>query len=147
MDESTAPKYPRNCACMTVRKASRAITKLYDQALSSSGLKITQFSMLQNIKNHGPINISALAKLLTLDRTTLVRNLKPLEKAKLIESVPSSDPRERQVCITAQGLQTTEVALPQWKTVQRKLVKNIGIDQLIMLEDFANDMESLLEGD
>src|SRR4051812_34403538 len=114
MATSNPRQQPSACLCVNVRRASRAITRIYDQALEASGLKVTQFSLLKNIQAHGPLNITALGKLLMLDRTTLVRNLKPLETAGLIENSPSAAPRERRVGITRQGRQTVKAALSHW---------------------------------
>ncbi len=144
MNKSKTEKAPSFCACMAMRMASRTITKIYDQALKPSGIKVTQFSILMNIKTHGPVNISTLAKLQHLDRTTLVRNLKPLEIAKLLESVPSNNPRERQVHITDHGLKTIKIALPYWKTIQRKISNKLNLEQLNLLESFANSLEDVV---
>ena len=145
-----APRSPKQqpsvCACVNVRRASRAITKIYDQALESSGLKLTQFSLLKNIEAYGPLNISALGKLLVLDRTTLVRNLKLLETAGFIENTPSPDPRERQVSITEHGRQTVKRAMPQWREVQRQLSCHIGAEQLQVLGRLVTSLEGLAHG-
>jgi DNA-binding MarR family transcriptional regulator len=132
---------------VNVRRASRAITRIYDQALASSGLKVTQFSLLKNIEAHGPLNVSALAKLLTLDRTTLVRNLKPLESAGFIENSPSADPRERQIGITEHGRLTVKLALPHWREVQRQLSGHIGKEKLQLLGQLVTTLEGLASGD
>jgi DNA-binding MarR family transcriptional regulator len=127
---------------MNFRRASRAITRIYDQALEPSGLKVTQFSLLMNIDAYGPLNITALAKLVTLDRTTLVRNLKPLESAEMIVNAPSDDPRERQVSLTKQGRLVITKALPQWKGAQRKIKETVGPENL----HIVNQLTTLLEG-
>lgn len=142
MTTSASIQKPSVCVCMNFRRASRAITKIYDQALESSGLKATQFSLMMNIDAHGPLNISALAKLLTLDRTTLVRNLKPLERADLIANSPSDDPRERQVSLSEKGRHSITHALPHWKNAQRQIKQKIGPENLHML----NSITTLLEG-
>ena len=134
---------PSACFCVNVRRASRAITKIYDQTMAPSGLKVTQYSLLNNIDAHGPLNISALAKLLTLDRTTLVRNLKPLEAAGFIENRPSPNPRERQVSITNHGRQTVALAQPLWKQAQRRMSQHIGAENLGMLGHLAGVLEGL----
>jgi DNA-binding MarR family transcriptional regulator len=128
---------------MNIRRASRAITKIYDQALESSGLKVTQFSLLKNIDAYGPLNISALAKLLTLDRTTLVRNLKLLETADFIENTPSADPRERQVSITEHGRQAVNQALPHWKNVQQQIKTHVDPETLRALGHVVTVLEGL----
>lgn len=137
---------PSVCICMNFRRASRAITRIYDQALEPSGLKITQFSMLMNIDAHGPLNVTALARLLTLDRTTLVRNLKPLESAGLIVNAPSGDPRERQVSLTGQGKNVVGEALPRWKDAQRKIKQSVGPDNLHVLSRLTTLLEGLSIG-
>lgn len=137
---------PSACFCVNVRRASRAITKIYDQALAPSGLKVTQYSLLKNIDAHGPLNTSALARLLTLERTTLVRNLKLLETAGLIENSPSLDPRERQVSITDHGQQTVALAQPLWKQAQRTLRQRIGVEHLELLGHLASTLEGIAIG-
>ncbi|NVN98596.1 MAG: MarR family transcriptional regulator [Geobacteraceae bacterium] len=137
---------PGACFCVNVRRAARAITKIYDQALEPSGLKVTQYSMLKNIDAYGPLNTSALAKLLSLDRTTLVRNLKLLESAGLIENRTSPDPRERQFIITEHGRQTVAHAMPFWKHTQRRLSQQIGTDNLALIGHLASVLEGLATG-
>jgi DNA-binding MarR family transcriptional regulator len=134
---------PSMCVCMNVRRASRAITKIYDQALEGSGLKVTQFSLLKNINDKGPLNVSALAKLLMLDRTTLVRNLKPLESAGFIENTRSQDPRERQLGITEHGHETVMKALQHWKIVQRQIQKQLDPEVLSALDQAVTTLEQL----
>lgn len=134
---------PSVCVCMNVRRASRAITRIYDQALEPSGLKVTQFSLLANIDAHGPLNISALARLVTLDRTTLVRNLRPLESAGLIVNAPSSDPRERQLSLADKGLLVMGQARPQWKDAQRKMRQTVGMENLQVLDHLTTLLEGL----
>jgi len=150
MPAKSSLQKPSACVCMNIRRASRAITKIYDQALESTGLKITQFSLLKNIDAQGPLNVSALARLVTLDRTTLVRNLKLLETAGFIENTPSDDPRERQIGITEHGRRSVGQALPHWKNVQQQIKKHVApeylhaLDQAVTaLEDLAADRDEL----
>ncbi|MEE8273100.1 MAG: MarR family transcriptional regulator, partial [Alphaproteobacteria bacterium] len=67
------------CTCFNLRKAARAVTQLYDAALGPSGLRATQFSLIAALGVRGAPTISQLAKAMVMDRTTLTRNLKPLE--------------------------------------------------------------------
>ncbi len=146
MSEKNSVQAPSVCVCMNVRRASRAITKIYDQALEGSGLKVTQFSLLKNIDDKGPLNVSALAKLLMLDRTTLVRNLKPLESAQFIENTSSQDSRERQLTITEHGHETVLKALPHWKSVQRQIKKQIDPEVLSSLSLAVTALERFAIG-
>ncbi len=147
MDELKTENLPTFCVCMAMRKASRTISKLYDEALLPSGLKVTQFSILMSIRTHGPVNVSTLAKLQSLDRTTLVRTLKPLETALMIESIPSNDPRERQMRITDHGLQTIKLALPRWKKIQQKVAQKFSAEQMKMFKNFSNSLVEIFESE
>src|SRR5260370_21132852 len=76
--------------CLALREATRHVTQFYDRLLASSGLRTTQFSILIRLRLEGPMTINALAKSLVMDRTTLGRNILPLERDGLIEIVPES---------------------------------------------------------
>ncbi len=140
------PQKPSSCICINVRRTSRAITKIYDQALEASGLKLTQFSLLMQIDAHGPLNISALARLTTLDRTTLVRNLKLMEAEGFIENTPTDNPRERQIGITEHGRWTIGQTLPHWKSVQRLIKKHVDPESLNALNNALTVLERLAAG-
>ena len=72
------------CACFNLRKAMRTVTHLYDEALKPAGLRATQFTVLASTRNLGPVSVNQLAEKMVMDRTTLTRNLKPLERDGLI---------------------------------------------------------------
>ena len=73
------------CACKNLRRSARAVTRLYDEALRPSGLRITQFTLLVAVALSEPVPITRLADALDLDRTTLARDLKPLTERGLLE--------------------------------------------------------------
>jgi hypothetical protein len=75
MNRTIYKKQPTACNCINLRRASQAITEFYDEILASSGLKISQYLLLRNIKRLGPVSVSSLALEIRLDRTTIVRNL------------------------------------------------------------------------
>ena len=75
---------PEDCNCLAVRQAARHITQFYDQFLAASGLRTTQFSVLAKLRRLGPMTINALAADMVMDRTTLGRNILPLERDGLI---------------------------------------------------------------
>ena len=131
------------CICINVRRASRAITRIYDQALEPSHLKVTQFSVLVTVMQSGPINTSDLARLLKLDRTTLVRNLKCSESSGFTEEVATSDPRERMIAISESGRQAVESAMPYWRSVQKRLRARFGREQLEQLGVLADALEKI----
>lgn len=133
----------QGCVCFALRKSARAITQLYEEALRPTGLRATQFSLLVATKVIGTATISRLAKELVMDRTTLTRNLKPLENLGLLKIMPGKDDaRERQVTLTSTGQATLANALPLWKTVQQHVTKNLGrsrVDRL--LRDLSTTVE------
>ena len=83
MPTVTLPR-PEDCNCFAVRSAARHVTQLYDQLLAPAGLRVTQFSILAKLKRRGPLTINALADDMVMDRTTLGRNIRPLERDGLI---------------------------------------------------------------
>lgn len=115
-----------NCACLNLRKAARVVAQVYDQHLQPCGLKNTQFSLLRAASLLGPISISDLAEQLQMDRTTLTRNLRPVERDGLIEVVAGKDARTRNVKVTPAGAKKLKQALPLWESAQRQVVKALG---------------------
>src|SRR5579863_2878917 len=96
-------KYQPECVCVNLRRAARAMSQLYDEALAESGVKITQFSLLRAVERNEPAPITLLAEEMELDRTTLARNLQPLERERLIVLKPGNDKRVVEVSLTAVG--------------------------------------------
>ena len=107
------------CYCVAMRKAARAVTRLYDDALEPSGLRVTQFSLLRNLQRMGPVSFAALSEAMQLDRTTLVRNLNLLARQGLLEmrAVPSS--RAHEIRLTDKGGQVIERTGPSWEEAQK----------------------------
>jgi DNA-binding MarR family transcriptional regulator len=110
---------PETCTCLAVRQAARHVTQFYDQFLAPSGLRITQFSILAKLRRLGPITINALAADLVMDRTTLGRNILPLEREGLIAIVPSnSDRRSKELHLTDEGAARLRTAMKGWARAQ-----------------------------
>lgn len=119
MADSAAVLEP--CNCLAARKAARHLTQFYDRHLAPSGLRSTQFSVLARVRLRGPISINALAAELALDRTTLGRTLRPLERDGLIRL--GRDPRDRRgraLTLTAAGEARLDAARPLWLAAQRR---------------------------
>jgi DNA-binding MarR family transcriptional regulator len=110
------------CACGTLRRATRAITAAYDAALAPSGLRITQFGILRNLARLGPLPVTRLAAEAALDRSTMGRNLNPLERRGLVRiEAGNIDRRERVAYLTAAGEAAIEAALPHWRKAQERI--------------------------
>src|SRR5438034_2951525 len=110
---------PEDCNCFAVRSAARHVTQLYDQLLAPVGLRITQFSILAKLRRRGPLTINALAEDLVMDRTTLGRNILPLEREGLVAVVRSSaDRRSKELHLTEAGLARLRLAVKEWARAQ-----------------------------
>ncbi len=116
----------RNCTNFNLRKAARVVTHLYDEILKPSGLRSTQYSLLTVLSLGGAETISNLAHKLVMDRTTLTRNLKPLQAQGWIKRVPGEDRRTRAWTITAHGRKALAQALPLWQKAQKETVNLLG---------------------
>lgn len=114
------------CTCGELRKAARAVTMLYDNAVKSSGLQSTQFGLLHLISKTDSIRISDLAAKMGTDRTTLTRNLAILEREGLIKISEGTDHRTRNVSATQKGRGAIVRAIPLWNEVQYKVKQNMG---------------------
>jgi DNA-binding MarR family transcriptional regulator len=114
------------CFCFNMRKASRMVTKHYDTILEPTGLRSTQFQILATVARHENMTISHLADLLVMDRTTLTRNLKPLENQDWISYTVDGDRRRRTVRVTSLGHGILQRALPLWEQAQDRLLQRIG---------------------
>ena len=108
--------------------AARKLTRLYDKALKPAGLRITQFTLLIAIKDGRAKSLSALADILSMERTTLLRNLKVLEDAGLVLTEPSGEGRALSLRLTPDGEKRLHKALPYWQDAQRKLETELGQD-------------------
>lgn len=115
-----------NCACLNLRKATRAVTQMYDKILKPSGLRVTQFSVLAAVAAAGPASMTALSRTLVMDRTTLTRNLKPLLDRSLVKAGKNDDRRQRPIAITRKGGETLARALPLWRRANEQIVDGVG---------------------
>jgi DNA-binding MarR family transcriptional regulator len=115
-----------SCACHKVRMAARAVTRTYDDALRPVGLRATQLAVLVAIAVEGAMSITALAKLMVMDRSTLTRNLRPLEEEGLVAVGLEGWRRSRTLEVTEKGRSRLGDALPLWKQAQETLRDKLG---------------------
>ncbi len=116
----------QKCVCFNLKKATRAVTQIYDERLRPCGLRATQLTILFVVGTAESASITHLSQMLVMDRTTLTRNLKLLEKNGLIEINKGKDNRSRMVSLTENGLQITEKALPVWEETQAYVTTQLG---------------------
>jgi len=136
-----------SCACFQLRRASRAVTQLYDAALAPVGLRSTQFVMLALIRVEAPVRRDELAAQLGMERTTLVRNLKPLEAMGLLESVREPGERASRVRLTAAGRRKVAQAVPLWEQVQGAFTSQMGTSRWETLRRRLKDAASAARRD
>jgi DNA-binding MarR family transcriptional regulator len=135
---SAARAMTADCLCFRARRVSRALTRMYDEALRPLGLQATQLTLLNAVTMCGESGapMGRLADVLAMDATTLSRNLRPLEKAGLVrmERLPA-DRRVRLALLTPAGQGMVEAALPLWTRAHERVVAALGADAAVELRD------------
>jgi DNA-binding MarR family transcriptional regulator len=115
------------CNCFAVRAAARHVTQFYDQVLAPAGLRVTQFSILARLKRLGPLTINTLARDMVMDRTTLGRNILPLERDGLIRiEATASDRRAKELHLTKAGEKRLQAAGKGWSEAQARFETTFG---------------------
>ncbi len=128
------PTALRGCTCFRLRRLTRRVTAVYNRALAPTGIRVTQYSLLSNLRGVAAVPLSQLAETLDMDRTTLTRNLKPLVDAGWLEVQPSAlDARVRLVSLTASGAEQLRAARAPWKRAQEEVNNTIGEAELLQL--------------
>jgi DNA-binding MarR family transcriptional regulator len=118
---------PRDCNCFAIRSAARHVTQLYDQFLAPIGLRVTQFSILARLRRRGPMTINTLAEQMVSDRTTLGRNIQPLQRDGLIRVEASpTDGRAKELHLTKAGEKRLEAAYAAWEQAQARFDVTFG---------------------
>jgi DNA-binding MarR family transcriptional regulator len=129
------------CNCHAIRQAARHVTQFYDQILAPSGLRVTQFAILSRLRRLGPMPINALAAMLVMDRTTLGRNIQPLERDGLIEVVPgAADRRRHELRLTEAGAARQRAALEHWEEAQKRFGKVFGDERAANLRGLLREV-------
>jgi DNA-binding MarR family transcriptional regulator len=109
------------CACASVRRASRAVTQLYDSWLRAHGIEGPQFALLAMLDRLGECNQTEMGQRFDLDKTTLSRNIRLLQRKGWIDVVRGVDARERRVTLTPSGRRRLAAARPAWRRAQDHL--------------------------
>lgn len=114
------------CHCILLRKATRKIGALYDAALEPVGINIAQFSLLRTVARHQAISLTDLGRRLELDRSTMGRNVRVVEKLGLVVLGRGEDQREATVGLTAHGREVLQAAEPLWSQCQDAIGDRLG---------------------
>ncbi|MBK0021536.1 MarR family winged helix-turn-helix transcriptional regulator [Brucella pseudogrignonensis] len=124
------------CFCILLRQAARKSSSVYDRALAPLGINVAQFSLLRKIARAQSISLTELARLADLDRSTMGRNAKVLQRMDLIEQTSGEDHRETHIALTSTGRDLVERGGPLWDQAQDEIeakLGNEGVEQLLTL--------------
>jgi DNA-binding MarR family transcriptional regulator len=142
MNDDDKRRY-RECNCLAIRQAARHVTQFYDQLFAPTGLRATQYAILSRLRSGGPMSINALANLLVMDRTTLGRNILPLQRDGLIEVAPNADDRRRhELHLTEAGIKLHQSAVGHWEEAQKRFNAVFGDDRAAMLRDLLREVSA-----
>ena len=125
-DPSADVLFPLPCACQNLRRATRIVTRIYDQELRKAGLEITQFGLLTGLATTGEANQKRLSAGFAMDSTTLTRTLAPLRKLGWVQVRRGRDRRERLFSLTVAGKKQIALAQPHWEAAERRLRSELG---------------------
>jgi len=121
LDQST-------CNCLALRQAARHVTRIYEGHLASVGLRASQYSILAKLDRLGPLSINELAQSMVMDRTTLGRAIRPLERDGLLAIAAGDDGRTRSVRLTAAGAARLRAAAAKWREAQKQFETAFGAE-------------------
>lgn len=135
---------PQGCTHFKLRQLMRRVAQFYDGEVGKTGLKTTQYSLLSHVLRLGPIRPGDLADAMTLDASTLTRNLKPLVEAGWLTQSAGSDARSRLITITQAGRHKRREAQRHWKVAQDELNATLGLQRVLALHDLIDESLALL---
>ena len=128
-----------SCYCALLRKATRRLGSAYDEVLAPFGINIAQFSLLRMIARNGPVSLTELGKIAELDRSTVGRNVRVIERLGLaMTRRGEDDQREAVVTLTPSGTQLLDAATPLWEECQRAIEGRLGQTKIAALHDILN---------
>src|SRR6266702_1050132 len=115
-----------NCVCFNLRRVARVVTQFFDAEMRQHGIRPTQGSILASLNSKDSWNMAELSDWLGLERTTLVRNLRPLQRDGLVKAVGGGRGNRVELTITTKGRKQVESLTPAWKAAQSAVVKTLG---------------------
>ena len=140
----------RECTGHTLRKTTRAVSQRFDAKLRKTGLRLTQYAMLNTLalleaKTTEPVTITIFADHLLVNRTTLARTLRPLERDGLVHVAPGEDRRTRHVRLTDAGHAKLAEGYARWQQAQAEVVDALGRDRWNRLQDDLSALATLMQ--
>ncbi|MFJ3485477.1 MarR family winged helix-turn-helix transcriptional regulator [Pseudomonas sp. NPDC090202] len=116
------------CHCLAARRHARLLTRLYDRHLAAVNLSVSQFSILALIHQQPGILIAELADLMAMERTTLLRALKPLQSEGLLISEAEGARAAIRLTLSAQGRVKHDQAEVFWEAAQQEHEQTTGVE-------------------
>jgi len=146
---SVPPKgrVPVGCTSFRLRQLTRRVSQHFDRIVGEAGIKTTQYSLLSHIERLGPIRPGELARAMSMDASTLTRNLQPLLKSGWAEIGPGSDGRTRVITATAAGRAKRAEAARSWKRAQLEINARLGDERVVRLHDLLEECLTLMDAD
>ena len=127
------------CHCTRLRSAARKVASVYDEALAPVGLNVAQYSLMRTIERRQPVSFTELGHLAQLDRSTVSRNVRVLDRRGLVEMTRSDDDhREAAVSLSARGAALLDEAMPLWEGCQRTIEIRLGSHRMNALDDILH---------
>jgi DNA-binding MarR family transcriptional regulator len=126
---------PNLCYALAARKSDRYLSRLYDSHLAPTGLSVSQFAILGLLRVHGPLKIAELADRLIMERTSLVRALRPLQASGWVAAERSDNDRAFDVALSPSGVEKFAEAMPLWAEAQAAFEGQVGRDRAIQFRD------------
>ncbi|TCL91296.1 MarR family transcriptional regulator [Rhizobium sp. PP-WC-2G-219] len=123
----------RQCHCLALRRGSRHVTRLYDAHLAPLGLSISQYSLLSIINRRPGIRMAELGEIMVMERTTLLRALKPLLAGGWIENSRAKGEQAHTYRLTDEGRRVRDSAVPLWKAAQETLERSFELERAVDL--------------
>ena len=142
---TAVPDSPRGCSSQKVRRLSRRISSHFDHVVAATGLKTTQYSLLNYAVALGPVRPGELARAMGLDASTLTRNLRPLIDAGWLEVGPGDDERSRTVRVTPAGVAKRLEAKRAWKRAQLSFNERLGTEKVAQLHALVDECSAALD--
>lgn len=127
--------FPLPCTCQNLRRATRTVTRIYDEELRKAGLEITQFGLLTALGKIGEANQKRLAAGFAMDSTTLTRTLGLLRKLGWVRVKQGKDRRERLFALTSAGKRQIAKAQPNWEAAENRLRRTFGEEGWKSMQD------------
>lgn len=131
------------CHCTNMRRASRSLSHLYDVFLKPSGLNVAQYALLNHLKRHSPIKMNDFSHVMRLERTTLLRNLKPLIAQGFITIDLPEHEKAKIIQLSPKGYDILTTALPYWEQAQKSIAEQITEEELQTFLHVLHKLETI----